>query len=194
MVYKKLLTAKLSDYEKEAYALSLYLNHHSSFDSTEKIVKQIPNIEKYISNKFSLIDEDLRLWTEEPFLSNPSFPEGLVHKSISGHILRSKSEVMIDMLLYTKQIPFRYEAPLELDGYTIYPDFTIKHPQTRRTYYWEHFGMMDDPVYAAKANTKLLNYISNGINPFDDLIITYETSTFPLNADLVDIYIKHYFI
>ena len=41
-------------------------------------------------------------------------PEHLICKSISGNMVRSKSEMMIDMLLFQHRIPFRYECALVL--------------------------------------------------------------------------------
>ncbi|MFQ8777759.1 MAG: hypothetical protein ACLR78_10425 [Roseburia sp.] len=62
--------------------------------------------------------------------------------------MRSKSEAMIAMLLHLNAIPYRYECALSLGGVTLFPDFTIRHPVTGVLYYWEHFGLMDDPAYA----------------------------------------------
>jgi len=59
------------------------------------------------------------------------------------------------MILYADNIPFRYECALQLDNITIYPDFTIRHPQTGETIYWEHFGRMDKDDYSKNAFSKL---------------------------------------
>ena len=85
-----------------------------------------------------------------PYDQNPLFPEQRIHKCASGHLVRSKSEAIIDMVLYTNQVPFRYECALTLGKTVIYPDFTIRDPSSGKTYYWEHFGMMDQPSYAAR--------------------------------------------
>ena len=59
--------------------------------------------------------------------------------------MRSKSEAMIAMSLYVQKIPYRYECELKLGSITLFPDFTIRHPETGEIFYWEHFGMMDKP-------------------------------------------------
>lgn len=41
---------------------------------------------------------------------------------------------------YEHNEAFRYECLLKLGDSAYYPDFTIKHPKTGKTYYWEHFG------------------------------------------------------
>ncbi len=94
-------------------------------------------------------------WCAESYETNPSHPENLIHTTLAGHKVRSKSEVIISNLLYTNQIPYRYEAALPLKEFTAYPDFTILHPVTNKIFYWEHFGMMDNAPYCDTACNKL---------------------------------------
>ena len=68
--------------------------------------------------------------------------------------MRSKSEVIIANLLHARGIEYRYEEPLEIDGLTKYPDFTIEDDNTGRTYYWEHLGMLSDERYRKKVARK----------------------------------------
>ena len=98
------------------------------------------------------------------------------------------------MALTQNNIPFRYECALQLGETTIYPDFTIRHPRTGETYYWEHFGMMDNPAYRKSASLKLQNYISNGIIPTIQLITTYETKEKQLDLDIIEKIVKEYFL
>ena len=98
------------------------------------------------------------------------------------------------MLLYTHKIPFRYECALQIGEIKLYPDFTIRHPKTGAVYYWEHFGLMDNSVYAQNAYTKLQLYTSHGIIPSIQLITTFETKENPINSDIVLKIIKHYFL
>ena len=101
---------------------------------------------------------------------------------------------MIASLLHANQIPFRYECELYLDNTPIYPDFTIRHPYTGEEYYWEHFGMMNDPFYAKNVPLKLQSYISNHIIPNIQLITTYETQQNPLSTEVITKIIDHYFL
>lgn len=169
------------------------MTHHSSVDSTTKILETIPDAHQILSKYFTPKSEDLSLWMNSTYERNMNHPEALVHKGISGNLLRSKSEAMIDMALSTNQIPFRYEQALKLGESTIYPDFTIRHPETDKIYYWEHFGMMDNPSYIKNATAKIQLYTSNGIIPSMNLIITSETSSHPLNAEDIKKTIEHYF-
>lgn len=107
--------------------------------------------------------------------------------------MRSKSEALIDIALSTHQIPHRYECALEISDTIIYPDFTIRHPRTGTTYYWEHFGLMDKPDYCKTASAKLEFYSLNGILPSIHLITTYESSEHPLSPLLIEQTIQQFF-
>lgn len=69
---------------------------------------------------------------------------------------------------------------------TVHPDFLCLNLRTRQEFIWEHFGLMDDPDYAAKAVQKLQTYNQNDIHPGQRLIISTETTDFPLNAKHIE--------
>lgn len=95
--------------------------------------------------------------------------EGLVHRTRRGEGVRSKSEVIIADLLYSKGIDYHYElARLGLDGTPRYPDFTIEDAETGQTIYWEHLGMMRVPAYKARWGRKLDWYRQQGILPWEE--------------------------
>ena len=143
------------------------------------------HFEKYEKEKIS--------WMNGQYKCNPSHPENLIHKTMQGHLVRSKSEVIIANTLYMNQIPYRYENQLEVKGVILYPDFTILHPLTGKEIYWEHFGKMDLPEYAKNAADKLHMYARNGIYPGDRLITTYETMEQPLDTAIVQKLITYHF-
>lgn len=97
------------------------------------------------------------------------------------------------MALFSNKIPFRYECALILGTTAIYPDFTIRHPKTGETYYWEHFGLMDEPSYCKNSCSKLQLYTTHGIIPSIHLITTYETHDNPLDMKTVERIIAEYF-
>ena len=194
LAIKKYLSYLLEDCENEKRAIEFYLKHHR---------EDVGKAEKFLTNKseygelllpyFKTKSKELQDWLQEPFEQNPQYSEILILKTVSGNPVRSKSEVIIDTLLYTNKIPFRYECALKLGRKTYYPDFTIKHPRTGKIYYWEHFGMMDDEEYIKKACSKLQVYALNGIVPSVNLIMTFETSENPLGAEEVMELIEKYF-
>lgn len=195
LALKKYLTYLLQETIREKRAIDFYLNHHSEAPSkSSQLLTDYPGYRDLLSKYFKPLSEELTSWMNEPFESNPNYPERLIHKSISGNMLRSKSESMIDMLLYMNRIPFRYECLLQLDSNTLYPDFTIRHPKTGQVYYWEHFGLMDDISYQKKTVTKLQTYITHGIIPSLQLITTYETKENPLTSYTVEKNLYTYFL
>ena len=98
------------------------------------------------------------------------------------------------MILHANNIPFRYECALYFGNNTLYPDFTIRHPETDETVYWEHFGMMGKEEYSKNAFSKLHLYNSNGILLNKQLIATFESPEYPLQPDEIEKIIKDWFL
>lgn len=97
--------------------------------------------------------------------------------------MRSKSEKIITDYFFRNKIPYKYEKPLMLNGYSIvYPDFTLLSGKTNKEIYWEHQGRMDDPAYANVAINKIKTYEENGIFVGERLILTFETQSSVLNT------------
>ncbi|MBA3635000.1 MAG: AAA family ATPase [Actinomycetota bacterium] len=96
--------------------------------------------------------------------------ENLIHRTRRGEAVRSKSEVIIADLLYTKGFTeYLYEARLVgRDGSVRYPDFTIDDVETGQKVYWEHLGMMHDPEYRARWEKKLAWFRDQHILPFEE--------------------------
>ena len=127
-------------------------------------------------------DATILQWKTTNYKKNPNYPEHLSYKCPSGNVVRSKSEVFIDMALNKRSIPYRYECELILDGNKYYPDFTFINPLTNKIYYWEHLGIMNNTEYAKSAFYKLRQYYRNGIIPGDNLILTFESKDNPFSA------------
>jgi hypothetical protein len=89
----------------------------------------------------------------------------LIHVTSRGEAVTSKSEVIIANLLHANGVDYHYELPLELDGLTKYPDFTIEDDDAGITYYWEHCGMLGDAKYRRRWEEKRAWYRANGILP-----------------------------
>ena len=150
-------------------------------------------IKRKDENQIPSNEERIRKWKEEAFEKNSKNIEALIYKSVSGNMVRSKSEYIIDMNLHMKGIPFRYEAELILGDAVFYPDFTILNPTTMKVIYWEHLGMMDNPEYYKKTFSKLQIYCEHGIVPGVNLIITSETRNEVLDIRYVEELIGYHF-
>ena len=133
-------------------------------------------------------------WAKAPFSKNPSHPEHLKFRTKSGLLLRSKSEALIATMLEKYSIPFRYECQMDTATGAIYPDFTILSPVNGKQYIWEHFGMVDNPSYAANIGQKLYTYSQLGYIPDENLILTYESHDYPLEPYHIEAVIRQYFL
>lgn len=171
---------------QELNAVDYYLKHTTDNSGISAMLSEDSGYLELLSGITTWSDRELE-YMNAKFPSNPFRPEDLIHKSISGHMLRSKSELLIDMELYKNHIPFRYESELRLgpDGKIVYPDFTFCKIRTGEKRYWEHYGRMDDYKYRANALEKIDNYAKNGIIIGDKLWATFETERVPLTIDTV---------
>ena len=131
-------------------------------------------------------EEYAKQWQSKKYEA-PGFSENsLLYVTQSGLRVRSKSEIIIADLLQQKKVPFLYESPLELKTFygkkIFHPDFCCLNLRTRQEFYWEHFGMMDDPEYSANAVGKLKIFNENHFKQGKNLIITMESQSNPLTA------------
>ncbi len=194
LAIKKYLSLAQKDLLQEQKAINFYLRHHSSTSYSDQLLSDDSGYSELLSPYFAPSSQELHVWMNSPYEHNTKYPEQLIHKTGLGICVRSKSEAIIAMLLHIHKIPFRYECALELGDTVIYPDFTLRHPQTGQIFYWEHFGMMDNSVYSQNAFSKLQLYTSNKIYPSMQLITTYETKEQPLDSAIVETLINHYFL
>ena len=107
------------------------------------------------------------------YLGIDRFSQNRVHQTLSGDLVRSKSEVIIANILFQSNIQFEYERPLFAPNNTWrLPDFTIRW--NGMDYFWEHLGMLGDENYDQDWENKKKWYEEFFPN---QLIITKDTST-----------------
>lgn len=192
LAYKKYLSHLLTDCRQEQKAINQYLKHHT--DASAEAFASHPIYQQLLPASCLPISSELAEWVQAPYEKNMNYPEQLTYRAVSGNMVRSKSEVLIDMFLSTNQIPFRYECALMLGDRIIYPDFTIRHPKTGDTLYWEHFGMMDILSYCKQAFSKLQLYGEYMILPDHQLITTFESKKKPLSTDEIESAIRRFLL
>lgn len=113
------------------------------------------------------------------------FEEKLIHKTIRGEMVRSKSEVIVANILDKFKIEYFYEEPLNVSGKTYIPDFTLRYKG--KTAYLEHLGMLSDKSYKKRWDEKRANYESVGISEtIGNLIITEDGLDGSLDATLIE--------
>lgn len=191
---KKYLSLQLEDLENEKRAIDFYLRHSSLYGKAQNLLKEESEYQHLLTPYFKPLSEELYQWQNASYEKSPLYPEQLIHNNGFGNAVRTKSEAMIEMVLHINRIPYRYECALHLGEMTLYPDFTIRHPETGKTYYWEHFGMMDNPAYSKKVFGKQQQYALHGIVPSLQLITTYETKTNPLTMETIQKLVQQYFV
>lgn len=116
----------------------------------------------------------------------------LIHRTMRGEMVRSKSEVIIANALYSSGIDYEYEKELIIDGVRKLPDFTIDNPETGDFIIWEHCGMMTDLNYRKKWEEKKRFYESNGYIEGENLIVTYDEDNGSINSPIIKEYIKKF--
>ena len=131
LAVRKYLSLLLRSLQARRAFLDSYLARKSQ--AAEQAVQaylENPAYQPLLAPYFTPLSPELAQWAAAPYDQNPLFPEQRIHKCASGHLVRSKSEAIIDMVLYTNQVPFRYECALTLGKTVIYPDFTIRDPSS----------------------------------------------------------------
>ena len=194
LAYKKYLEYLIEDLEASREAI---LNYQTMFPGgagkASEYLLENKGVWKLLKDCFPIENAPLAAWANRPPATSAPYQEKRIIECLSGHVVRSKSEALIDTTLFTEQTAFRYEDPLTLGNETIHPDFTIRHPQTGDVIYWDHFGMMDDPKYIRRAGHTLELYALNGYVPFQNLIVTFETDDKPLDAAQINMIMDYFF-
>lgn len=101
-------------------------------------------------------------------VGNKFFEKSLIHKTINGEMVRSKSEVIVANLLKENDIEYEYEKKLQFKREYRYPDFTIVSNDGQNVYYWEHLGMLNKGSYREDWERKKKWYIKHDILPLED--------------------------
>lgn len=125
----------------------------------------------------------------------------LIHRTADGHLVRSKSEVIIADALTSQGVEYQYEAPfIGFDGTQRLPDFTIDYAATGETFVWEHLGMLSVEKYRHSWERKLEWYARSGVLPLADgggdratLIVTTDDSLGGIDSASVHAMIKSVF-
>lgn len=186
---------KLKECEQELQAVRAYLRiHRKKLPRSKEKILQSEGFSRLLIPTPPSLSEELQQWQCAEYPRNPGFSDGLCVPSVRGEMVRSKSEAFIAYSLYNHGIPFRYECLLKLPYHELYPDFTLRHPDTGQIIIWEHFGMMHDPSYVRSASDKIKTYVSNGYIPNKTLIMTFESEQHPFNVQEVDFIIEHFIL
>jgi len=189
MYDEKVIKAAQNELNKLVSLLSCYDNN-----DMESVYTKLSEQRQRLIHPIVLSDEQYaEQWKAVSYNKKGFTAKSPEYYTVNKERVRSKSELIIANTLHYMDIPYRYEYPIELIGIgVIHPDYTVLNKRLRKEYYWEHFGMMDDPEYAQKAFSKISCYEKNGYYPGERLIMTYETKNNPLQTQLIEDKILHY--
>jgi len=178
--------------EKQIVALNKYIL--LSENKINEIYNKMPFSRQQLVVPITLTNEQfIQEWKKVTWQGLPFKEKQPAFTTANGELVRSKSEEIIADTLKRMRIPYRYEYPLDLkDGRTLYPDFTCLNIHNRKEFYWEHFGMLDDPDYLERTIQKLKLYNEKGIIPGKNLIITIESKTNPINLRQIETPIREF--
>lgn len=162
-----------------------YENIYSSLDvAKQKLVKPIIDTDEVF----------LKKWINEhpDYLNTYPFPGNCFTND--NREVRSKSEILIANALIKYSVPFRYECKLIANNRNYYPDFTCLNMRTRKTWIWDHAGLLSSPQYAADLCERVDVYEKYGYYFGDGLISTFECHDNSINTKTIDYYINRYLL
>lgn len=122
------------------------------------------------------------------------YEEKLIHRTINGELVRSKSEVIIANCLHAHNLEYEYEPELILEGKLKRPDFKVIDYDTGDEWYIEHCGMMSDSKYKKRWEEKKKFYAKNGIIEGKNLLVTYDGIDGSIDSKEIDDLISEYLI
>ncbi len=191
--YEAKLLKVVQKQEKAALRCLKILKKAECQEDFSSVYEELPAEIKSIVKPINSADEEYaKKWLSHKFTKKP-VSNDYPFFTMRGDHVRSKSELIIADRLYMAKVPYRYEAPTSTSLTDIfYPDFTVLNKRTKKEYYWEHFGMMDNPQYCAACMDRINQYAQGDYYQGENLIITYESATKPLKTKYIDWLIDKY--
>ena len=172
-------------YNQEPYHLLNYSTDANS-DIATRFTDLFADVFKGEENK-----PDLRPQIVE--VNGKFYEDKLIHRTVRGELVRSKSEVSIANALYYNGLDYEYEPELKLEDKVKRPDFKVEDYDTGIVWYWEHCGMITNPQYHKCWEDKKRFYEKNGIIEGKNLIVTYDDERGGIDTDLIQKIIEHTF-
>ena len=180
--------------KSELTALERLYNFYDKTNTMEDCYSRLSPLRSELVSPVVLTDEQ---YIEEWKKKHPPRVTGkpnTVNETKKGDLVRSRAEILIADRLLTAGYTYQYETPLLLDGVVYHPDFCVLNLRRRKTFWWEHLGMMDDSDYLEDNIQKLNVYARNGIIIGKNLIITMETLMNPFNTSQIDQMIQTFLV
>ena len=115
--------------------------------------------------------------------SEVPYAENLIHRTEKGHLVRSKSELVIVNMLFQSGLDYEYERVIEVETEPgrLRPDFSFVTDDGDLVV-WEHLGMMKREDYRKGWEWKLQWYQANGFTLGRNLFISVDDARGGLNS------------
>lgn len=194
LAYKCYYSALMKRAESELSRLTSFLEKCRDA-SVEDVYRDLPELKKPLIKPLCVDNDTYAEWWMSQQYKSLNYETSEEYSTNGSDRYRSKSESMIAACLREAGIPFRYECQLHLKGFgDIYPDFTVLNRRTREVFYHEHFGMMENADYAAKALQKINAYEKNGLLQGRKLITTFESEHVHIDMRVVQKIIEEFYL
>jgi hypothetical protein len=169
------------------YLIERFLRKYD-VDAIENVYNKLCDARKVLVTPIIKPDEEfIQSWKQTHIGGKNEYPASVTFLTEQGENVRSKSEKILADLFLKYGIPYTYEPQLCLEnGKCFYPDFALLNVRTRKTIYWEHFGLISDGEYAKKTLQKLSLYEESGLVVGEDLLFSMESEVMPLNITLLE--------
>ena len=189
LVRKEYVTEALKVIDQDIRALDLACKRYRPIDENTIMSPFLADYPELVKGIYPQ-EIDPEEWKNRFQRIDDFHPEDLKHTNADGKTKRSKNELYIESRLNHYGLIFRVDCPTGIPGLYRNPDFSILRRRDWKVIYWEHCGMMNDPVYRNRNERRLKDYERAGIVPWDNLIVTYDTLEGGLRGDLVEAMIK----
>ena len=113
------------------------------------------------------------------------YAEHLIHKTLKGHLVRSKSELVIANMLFEMGLDYTYERELTGDDRVrVRPDFSFVDA-AGDLIVWEHLGMLSRKDYRRGWEWKRDWYLANGYELSENLFTSENDSRGGLDSEAI---------
>ena len=189
-------TRLIKELSQEIRILQKYLSLTKSGSALTDLYTKLSPARRQLITPVTLTDAQYaEQWQAVAWTGLPFSEDSKDYITARRERVRSKSEVIIANTLARFNIPYRYEYPLELkNGHTVHPDFLCLNVRTRAEFYWEHFGLMDEPDYLERTLAKIKDYAESDILPGKNFLFTMESVVCHLSTIQVENLINEFLI
>ncbi|MCQ2412710.1 MAG: hypothetical protein MJ057_07100 [Sphaerochaetaceae bacterium] len=161
----------------------------------DEIYDCLPPERKALVTPIDSDDEYAKAWLRRHTYSEGYFKKDMpFYVTENGERVRSKTEHMMADRFKAKGIIYVFEPEVKTKDRTRRPDFLVLNKRTRKEYYIEHLGMMDDPAYVSENMDKLAEYENVGIILGKNLLLTFSNERHPMDSKKIDTLIENFLL